>query len=58
MGNFTRGGSSPLERPNRVKSLCEPSGLWIGTACPSDKVGSVSDLDIATLERVRVRDSW
>lgn len=57
MGKFTRGGSPPLGRPNRVESLCEPSGFWIGTACPSDKVGSVSGLDIATLERVRVRDS-
>lgn len=52
MGNIIRGGSSCLGRPNRVKSRGEPSGLWIRA------LGSVSDLDITPLERVRGMDSW
>lgn len=58
-GKVTHGASFPLGRPNRVKSCCESNGLsTCARACPSSVLGSVSDLDIAPLVRVRGRDSW
>ena len=59
VGKVTHWGSSPWGRPNRVKCCCESKGLSIcARACPSSALGSVSDLDITVLVRVRGSDSW